>query len=294
MTDSDQESISIINSEISQQSFLTKDFCSEISQQSCSSGKVEISQQSCSSRDLKISQQTCSSRDLKKKVDRKTKIEKSDSCVDLQSISLMGKKTIRKEIKDSTEKPSVVELEKFQLCWSSGKAEKSQLCSSSKNQDSEIRECGINSLSKVLKIEKNVSVIEKNIWKKCLEKLAISQRSCSSDDQDSILFLEEYYFEVVMQVVEDVLNSIKTSDILENIKQGKIGWEHHSYDLIKKRQEEQDDYLVNPFEIVEGVHQCKCGNKKIFSKTKQTRSSDEPMSVFCSCLECGNKWSYSG
>lgn len=40
--------------------------------------------------------------------------------------------------------------------------------------------------------------------------------------------------------------------------------------------------------------QCgKCGQKKVSYTQAQTRSADEPMTTFCECLSCGNRWKFS-
>ena len=57
---------------------------------------------------------------------------------------------------------------------------------------------------------------------------------------------------------------------------------------------EQDNFIENPFEIEEGVLECKCGSKRVFSYQKQSRSADEPMSTYATCVACKNKWIYSG
>lgn len=38
------------------------------------------------------------------------------------------------------------------------------------------------------------------------------------------------------------------------------------------------------------VYCKKCGSDNVFSESRQTRSSDEAMTVFFTCLNCGNKW----
>lgn len=61
-------------------------------------------------------------------------------------------------------------------------------------------------------------------------------------------------------------------------------------DIIKIKQEE-DDFMLNPMLVEEGVNVCyKCGSKKTVSYSKQTRSADEGTTVFCMCVNCGNKW----
>lgn len=37
--------------------------------------------------------------------------------------------------------------------------------------------------------------------------------------------------------------------------------------------------------------QCsKCGQRKVSYSQAQTRSADEPMTTFCDCTVCGNRW----
>ncbi len=79
------------------------------------------------------------------------------------------------------------------------------------------------------------------------------------------------------------------------IKQGKLGWEHASFSSIKQNQQEQDDYILNPFEAEEGVVQCKkCGSSKVYSVSVQTRAADEPMTTVAQCTVCKTTWSYNG
>jgi len=55
--------------------------------------------------------------------------------------------------------------------------------------------------------------------------------------------------------------------------------------------QEENDFLSCPYELEEGVLICiKCKCKKILSYSKQTRSLDEPISIFALCSKCGHKW----
>jgi DNA-directed RNA polymerase subunit M/transcription elongation factor TFIIS len=43
----------------------------------------------------------------------------------------------------------------------------------------------------------------------------------------------------------------------------------------------------------DGVFTCRCGSKKTVYYSMQTRSADEPMTVFVSCLKCRKNWKTS-
>ena len=88
---------------------------------------------------------------------------------------------------------------------------------------------------------------------------------------------------------------LKIKKVLEkfyqSLKKVKFFLRHEEFIDIKNLLDEQDEFIVNPFEIEEGVLQCnKCYSKKTFSYTLQTRSSDEATTVFACCAQCGAKW----
>lgn len=147
----------------------------------------------------------------------------------------------------------------------------------------EYRKKGITVLSSVIQKEQNIKIIEKCICEKSVNN-------------------ENLYNEILYQVVGDLLNNKKLSDILSNIKSDKICWNHNDFTTFQEQLDEQDDFIENPFEVAEGVLECKkvlkngkvCGSKRVFSYSKQTRSADEPMTTFATCCACGTKWTYSG
>ncbi len=102
------------------------------------------------------------------------------------------------------------------------------------------------------------------------------------------------YNMALSQVVGDILAGVHLKDILYGIKAGKSAWCHTSFDTSSIQLTEQDDFIENPFEVEEGVLECKCGSKRVFSYSKQTRGADEPMTTFAICVSCNAKWTYSG
>lgn len=139
---------------------------------------------------------------------------------------------------------------------------------------SETRVTGTSVLSTLLNKEQNVRIIEKHVY----------EASVSNEEYNSILY----------DVVGDITQNLKLKDIVSNLKNKKVGWKHPCFKEIAYKVEEQNNFIENPFEVEEGVQQCKCGSKRVFSYQKQVRSADEPMTTFSTCCKCGAEWCYSG
>lgn len=133
---------------------------------------------------------------------------------------------------------------------------------------------GEKALSTILNVKSNVEVLEKNIFK------------FSKDEVE--------YTRVIFQVIGDILLGKKLKQILSDIKSSNFGWNHSSYNNARGIIDEQDDFIEHPFQVEEGVLECKCGSRKVYSYSKQTRSADEPMTTYAECVSCGSKWTYSG
>ena len=61
---------------------------------------------------------------------------------------------------------------------------------------------------------------------------------------------------------------------------------------LKNQEEERlKEYFKQKKLKANSIYTCgKCKKNKVEHYQKQTRSSDEPMTVFCNCLLCGNRW----
>ena len=56
-------------------------------------------------------------------------------------------------------------------------------------------------------------------------------------------------------------------------------------------EEISSDWIEKHGQITEGVYKCRiCGGKKTVQKELQTRSADEPMTIFITCVNCKNTW----
>ena len=131
-------------------------------------------------------------------------------------------------------------------------------------------------LGQVLKNENNINTLSNKI-------IEIS-------DND-----EEKCKNIAFQVYHDVKKGIKLKVILENLKKQFVLWKAPFLSDIISEEIEQDNFIIQPFEIVEGITECKkCGSKRVFSFTKQTRGGDESSTTFNECLQCKSKWTYNG
>jgi len=102
---------------------------------------------------------------------------------------------------------------------------------------------------------------------------------------------QDEYKLIIQEVIQHKRNNESIQNIIENIKNNKFLTNKSEYDNFKLEIQEIDDFLLNPFEVDEGVLTCgKCGSNKTFSYSKQTRGGDESTTVFAICSNCQNKW----
>ena len=154
-----------------------------------------------------------------------------------------------------------------------------------------LREQGKLALATVLKNEQNIRVIEKYIHKKAVKKS--NQEETEETDPEEIYKVT--YRRICYQTVGGILKGDKVQELLTNIKKEETGWNHPIYSDVKYRIEEHDEFIINPFEVEEGVTECnKCGSKRVFTYQKQCRASDESATTFAQCVQCKVKWTYSG
>jgi DNA-directed RNA polymerase subunit M/transcription elongation factor TFIIS len=138
-----------------------------------------------------------------------------------------------------------------------------------------IRENARKAIGLTLSVESNIRILENKIFE-------------ISDENESV------YKQIIFQLIVDIRNGKKLKELLEDLNQRKVHWKHQSLNEYIDEEVEQDNFIIQPFEIVEGITQCKCGSKRVYSFTKQTRGGDESSTTFNECLNCKSKWSYSG
>lgn len=132
-----------------------------------------------------------------------------------------------------------------------------------------------NLLSKIFNIEKNVEAIERNIYD-------------VSDNLDT--YIELSYEILIFIKARKGIEKNLISKTIENLKNGRYGKNSFFYDTCRQEQNEEDAFIVKPFEVDEGVLECICGSRRTFSHPLQVKSGDEGTTIFAQCAECGNRW----
>lgn len=70
--------------------------------------------------------------------------------------------------------------------------------------------------------------------------------------------------------------------------------EHKERDKAYEKENINNAQVAQPEKSISDALTCgKCGQKKVSYTQAQTRSADEPMTTFCECLACGNRWKVS-
>ncbi len=136
------------------------------------------------------------------------------------------------------------------------------------------RHTGFKILQTALKLEENIELVERYI---------------SNYTKNS-----EEYLEVVYEITHLLLSkTITIKGAIEDIYNKRYGWNNRVYDTIRINIDEEDQFAVKPFEIEEGVLECKCGSRRTISFQRQTRSADEGSTTFAHCVECGTRWRHN-
>lgn len=99
----------------------------------------------------------------------------------------------------------------------------------------------------------------------------------------------KYFMYLVYEFISEYTMRGSLSVLLKSVQKEEIGWNHV---LLAKEHGEyraQDEYILNPPTLEEGVIECgKCHGRRTFSFTKQTRRADESTTVFVRCGDCRN------
>ena len=143
--------------------------------------------------------------------------------------------------------------------------------------------------------------IEKELYNYCIR---IAKEKCMVRKWDNVVFREFYiskirsfYGNICLtsyiqnpHFKEKIMNGeIKPSDI-GKLSVYDIYPENWTELLDKKIKRDKLKYEMKPQAMTDQFKCRKCGSRSCSYYEVQTRSADEPMTQFISCLDCGNRW----
>lgn len=84
-------------------------------------------------------------------------------------------------------------------------------------------------------------------------------------------------------------------NVRDILRSNKFEWKNECYVDEMSNIKEQRNFIENPPQVAEGVISCsKCGSKRVYCQSVQSRSGDEGMNVRARCTKCNNVWSQRG
>jgi len=148
-----------------------------------------------------------------------------------------------------------------------------------------MRKKAVEKIKEYITDEKKVINIEKSIYNWCIDN---SSKLYIEADWENKLFKHLY-----TQKVIDVLENLKNTNMKEKITCKELLSKDVGYFKYNEYNNEKWKPIIHETNINEndGIFQCKkCKSKKTTYFSLQTRSADEPMTNFITCLNCNNRW----
>jgi transcription elongation factor S-II len=150
-------------------------------------------------------------------------------------------------------------------------------------------------INDVLQNEKHSNNLEKGIFNFALKE-ATNRKIVKKWDN-------AYFTQIYVDRLRSIYNNLKNEELINHIKNGEIKPHEIAFmthqemrpdiwkELIEAKQKRDKALFENNMEAATDTFTCrKCKSKKCTYYQMQTRSADEPMTTFVTCIECGARW----
>lgn len=102
---------------------------------------------------------------------------------------------------------------------------------------------------------------------------------------------EKHMLHMYVQKMMDIQLYFQSFSLEEAIKNDEIKSKDVGFLMFHEINSKKWEPIVYQNDNNDGIFQCrKCKSKKTTYYSLQTRSADEPMTNFITCLSCGNRW----
>jgi len=161
----------------------------------------------------------------------------------------------------------------------------------------EFRETIVAKLNNIVNDEKISRNLEKGIYNYSLEKA----------DEEKIVkkWNNEFFVKIYIQKLKMITNNLKHEELFNILKNKKIKAHELVFmthqemrpdiwnSLIELKKIKDENKFSPKIEASTDDFTCsKCKSKKCTFYQLQTRSADEPMTTFVTCINCGNRWKF--
>jgi len=150
-------------------------------------------------------------------------------------------------------------------------------------------------LNLILENEKHSSNLEKGIFNYALKEASSRKVVKKWDNQ--------YFVQIYLDRLRSIYLNLKNPEILEQIKSEAVQAHTVAFmthqemrpdkwkELIEEKAKRDANKFEQNIEASTDTFTCrKCKQNKCTYYQMQTRSADEPMTVYISCVNCGNRW----